>query len=74
MAVYCLQVVDGEPSEEQVIPPPVEGYDDATTLRVKAESAAEKGWDVEWLSPTSFVARKVRWLEAAMCERIFRVE
>jgi hypothetical protein len=73
MAVFCLQVVDGEPQPEVVIEPHFPDQSDEDLLRVKAQGAEDKGWDVEWLSDSSFVARKVRWLEAAMCERVFEV-
>lgn len=74
MSVVCLQVVDGEPSFEQVIEPHFEGQTDAELLVAKAAGAADKDWDVEWLDDATFVARKVRWLEEALCERIFRLE
>lgn len=74
MTVYCQQLVDGEALDpEQVISPPVEGMTDAQIMEVKAASASEKDWDVEWLSETEFVARKVRWSPDTLCERIFRI-
>ncbi len=74
MTVYCQQLIDGEAIDpEAVVAPPVPGMSDADILAVKAASAAERDWDVEWLSPTEFVARKVRWTESALCERVFRV-
>lgn len=74
MAVYCQQLVDGEAIDpEALIAPPEPGMDDAAILAVKAASAGDKGWDVEWLSDTSFVARKVRWSPDVMCERVFRI-
>lgn len=74
MAVYCQQLVNGEAIDpEGVIAPPSPGMTDEETLAVKAASAADKGWDVEWFEPDWFVARKVRWDPPVMCERIIRV-
>ena len=73
MAVYLLQVVDGESQPEVVVEPHRPDQSDEDLLRVKAQGAADKDWDVEWLGDSSFVARKVRWQQAAMCERLFRV-
>jgi hypothetical protein len=73
LSVHCLQVVDGVPAFEQVVEPPVEGWSDTETLHAKASSASANDWDVEWLTDHSFVARKVRWLAAALCERVFEV-
>lgn len=72
MSVIYQQLVDGEAIDPEAV---VESdLPDADLMRVKAESASDKGWDVEWLTPTSFVARKVRWSPDQLCERIFRVE
>lgn len=74
MAVRCQQLVDGEAIDaERDIPPPAPGMTDADILAAKAASAADKGWDVEWLGPAAFVARRVRWSPDQLCERIFRV-
>ena len=74
MAVLCQQLIDGEAIDpEYEIAPPGPGMSDADILVVKAASAADKGWDVEWLSDTEFVARMVRWSPDVLCERIFRI-
>ena len=69
MTLWCQQLVDGEAIDPEFIIP----GDPQEMLQVKAASAGEKGWDVEWLSPTSFVARKVRWQPDALCERLFEI-
>jgi hypothetical protein len=73
VAVYVQQLVDGEPQPEVVVEPHRPDQSDEELLRVKAQGADDKDWDVEWLGDSSFVARKVRWQHAAMCERIFEV-
>jgi hypothetical protein len=74
MSVRCVQVVDGEPQEPYVIEPHYPEQTDAELMRAKATGAADKGWTVRWTSPTSFVARKVRWGVQAEVERIFTLE
>jgi hypothetical protein len=71
VAVYCRQIADGE-EQEWVIAPHADDQTDAELLRVKADGAAAKGWEVEWTSPTTFVAKKVRWQHEAVCVRYFR--
>lgn len=74
MSVYCQQLIDGNAIDpEWKIEPPVPGMTDEEILAVKASSASEKGWDVEWLGPDRFVARMVRWSPDQLCERIFRI-
>lgn len=75
MTVYCMQLVDGEQiDDEYVIQPLYEGQTDTELLTLKFDSASNKDWDVEWIDETSFVARKVRWQQEALCERVFRIE
>lgn len=69
--LWCQQLVNGEAIDPEFIIP--SDLTDEEILNVKAASASDKGWDVEWLSPTSFVARKVRWQPDALCERLFEI-
>lgn len=73
MGVICQQFVDGELQSEHVIIPHFDGQADAELLAAKAAGAIDKDWDVEWLDEHSFVARKVRWVEESLCERLFRM-
>ena len=74
MSVRCQQLIDGEAIDpEWTIAPNDRATTDEDLLRLKAESAAAHDWDVEWLTETSFVARKVRWDPDQICERIFRI-
>ena len=61
MAVYCKQIVDGTAQDVLTIEPHSSVQTDAELLAVKARSAANGGWSVEWTSTTSFSAYKVRW-------------
>lgn len=75
MSVYCQQHVDGEqPDEAYIITQHPTLSTDRELLLRKAAGATDKGWDVEWLGPTEFVARKVRWSPDVMCERHFWIE
>jgi hypothetical protein len=71
MAVWCQQFINGEAIDPKALV--VSDLPDADLLALKAASADGKGWDVEWLSSTSFVARKVRWEPDTLCERIFEI-
>lgn len=73
MRVLCQQFIDGVAIDPEWEIEPHEGLTPEALLRVKAESADAHGWDVEWLSETSFVARRVRWSPDALCERVFRL-
>lgn len=74
MSVHCQQLVDGEAVDpEWIIAPNDRATTDEDLLLLKAESAAAHDWDVEWLTETAFVARKVRWDPDQICERIFRI-
>lgn len=73
MSVVFAQFVDGVLAHESVVQPHFEGQTDAELLAAKAKGADDKEWDVEWLSPFSFVARKVRWVDERLCERVFAV-
>ena len=70
MGVYCRQVAEGEPDQTLTIEPHSPDQTDAELLRLKAESGADKGWTVEWTSPTSFTATKTRW-GGVECVRTF---
>lgn len=74
MAVWCRQSVDGVPDPPYLIAKHTPRQRDAALLAVKAKSAAEKGWIVEWTSHTSFTATKVRWQSDAVCVREFWAE
>jgi hypothetical protein len=67
--VWCQQLVDGEAIDPEYVV--ASDLSDDALLAVKAASAERHGWDVEWLTPTSFVARKVRWSPDQLCERVF---
>jgi hypothetical protein len=76
MSVYCQQLIDGDAIDPEWLidadaHPDLDN--DMALLQRKAASAANGDWDIEWLSDTSFVARKVRWNPDSLCERIFRV-
>jgi len=71
VSVVCRQV-DTNGDQEYVIEPHYAGQTDHTLLGVKSQGAIDKGWDVEWTSPTSFTATKVRW-EGVTCTRTFEV-
>lgn len=73
MSVLCRQVAEGEPDQTYPIAPHDPEQTDEELLRVKAAGAADKGWTVEWTSPTSFTATKVRW-GGVMCTRTFWVD
>jgi hypothetical protein len=74
MSVFCQQLIDGEAIDpEWEIEPPEPGMSDTEILAVKAASAADKDWDVEWIFDTMFVARRIRWTPDALCERVFRI-
>lgn len=74
MSVYCQQLINGDAIDpEWLIEPHSPTQTDEELLNLKAQSASNGDWDIEWISPTSFVARKVRWSPDTMCERIFRV-
>lgn len=60
MGVLCRQTVDDE-VQEYPIAPHSDDASDQDLLECKARGAAEKGWAVEWTSPSSFRATKVRW-------------
>jgi hypothetical protein len=72
VAVWCQQFIDGDAIDPEFLVAPY-GRTDSVLLAVKAASADDKGWDVEWTSPTSFVARKVRWDPDQLCERLFEI-
>lgn len=74
MAVWCRQSVNGEPDPPYVIERHTPRQRDAALLAVKAKGAADKGWAVEWTSPTSFTATKVRWQASDLCVREFWIE
>jgi len=74
MAVYYQQLVDGEAIDpEAEVEPHSPEQTDEELLLAKYNGAQGKGWDVEWLIDTMFVARKVRWNPDSLCERIFRI-
>lgn len=74
MSVYCQQLIDGDAIDpEWLIEPHSPTQTDMELLQLKAASASAGDWDIEWLSPTEFVARKVRWSPDQLCERIFRI-
>lgn len=74
MSVYCQQIVNGELLDPEFeVEPPQPGMTDEEVLAVKAASGSDKGWDVEWLSPTELVLRKVRWAPDTLCERVLRI-
>lgn len=73
MSVYCQQLVDGEAIDpEWLVAPNDRATEDEDLLHLKAQSASDGGWDIEWLAATMFVARKVRWADQ-LCERVFRI-
>lgn len=74
MPVHYTQLVDGEESHSGIIAPHYEGQTDRELLLAKFRGADDKDWDTGWLSETSFVARKVRWQNDNLCERVFWIE
>jgi hypothetical protein len=73
MAVVCRQTAEGEPEQTYRIERHTPRQSDASLLRAKAQGAADKGWTVEWISQSSFVATKVRW-GGVLCTRTFWVD
>ena len=73
MSVFCRQTAEGEPDQTYPIEPHAPDQTDAALLIVKANGAADKGWTVEWTSPSSFVATKERW-GGVPCTREFWTE
>ena len=73
MAVYCRQSVPGEPDQTAVIEPHYVGQTDVNLLGLKSQGAIDKGWTVEWISPSSFTATKLRWGDV-QCVRTFWID
>jgi hypothetical protein len=71
--VICRQTAEGTPDQTHRIAPHTPRQTDMTLLRLKAASAAEKGWAVEWTGKRSFTATKERW-GGVLCTREFWVE
>ena len=61
MAVWYRQSGADIPTEEHVVAEHPDLDTDLELLHRKALGAADKGWDVEWTSETSFTATKDRW-------------
>lgn len=74
MSVHYRQVVDGEEKHTGIVAPHHEHQTDSDLLLAKFNGASDKEWDTEWLDETSFVARKIRWEDDNLCERVFWIE
>jgi hypothetical protein len=73
VAVRYRQLVNGEVIDDRLIAPVDPSESDLELLKRKAESAAEKGWDVAWLEDDVVFATKTRWT-GNLCEREFWIE
>jgi hypothetical protein len=72
MAVHCRQVAD-DIDQTYVIEPHYVGQTDVNLLGLKSQGAIDKGWTVEWVSPSSFTATKLRW-GGVECVRTFWID
>lgn len=76
MRVVCSQFHDGGKESEYEVAPPVFGMSPWQIINAKADSHAEKGWEVVWHGNRGFTAKKVypdgRW--AKVRTRKFRLE